>query len=101
MPDIEKVIKGLECCFNPNSENSCLCNCKECPYNPPDDEDWTQMCQVDLNRDALALLKDLEPVEPFEEGIMDFNCGNCGAGLYYDHDWEYCPHCGRKVKWDD
>ena len=56
--DREKVIKGLECCFNPNSENSCLCNCQECPYNPPDDEDWTQMCQVDLNRDALALIKE-------------------------------------------
>lgn len=55
---------------------------------------------MNLISDAIALLKEQEPVEPFEEGINDFNCGKCGAGLSVDNDWKYCPHCGKKVKWE-
>ena len=46
MPDMEKVIKGLECCLEKQ-------NCKECPFFC-----FNAKCQDDMNRDALALLKE-------------------------------------------
>ena len=57
MSDRKKVIKGLECCFNPHSDNSCFCKCTECPYDT-DCHEWSVECQIQLNRDALALLKE-------------------------------------------
>ena len=108
-PNKEKVIKGLECCHNPGSENGgCLCNCSECPYNPPDDEDWTQTCQVGLNRDALFLLKEQEPVKAYhlhnakistyEEIVFTHMCGNCNGFILKS--WKACPICGKAVKWE-
>lgn len=56
MPNIETVIKGLECCRN----GLCLF----CPYN--EHEIDAIKCKSDLNADALALLKAQEPatIEP-------------------------------------
>lgn len=51
--------------------------------------------------DALALLREQEPVKPIAEGKRPyrwFRCGNCEEPLYGP--WNYCPKCGRKVKWD-
>ena len=45
MPDMEKVVKGLECC-------SVKHNCTGCPYFKFD-----ASCQDDMNKDALELLK--------------------------------------------
>ena len=48
MPDVEKVIKGLECC-----QDGCV---SDCPY-------WTSpfgsasICRSDMEKDALTLLK--------------------------------------------
>ena len=48
-----------------------------------------------------------EPVEPtlsqkeidFRSEIVDvYQCGSCKYEL--DYGWQYCPMCGRKVKWD-
>ena len=57
MPDMEKAIKGLECC----SEKQ---NCKECPYFC-----FNAKCQDDMNRDAIALLKEQEDKKEY--------CNNC------------------------
>lgn len=46
MAELEKVIKGLECC----SEKQ---NCKDCPYFK-----FSASCQDDMNKDALELLKE-------------------------------------------
>ena len=46
MPDMEKVVKGLECC-------SVKHNCTGCPYFKFD-----ASCQDDMNKDALELLKE-------------------------------------------
>lgn len=91
MPDREKVIKGLETCYCPPSK------CEDCPYHDLPDE---QSCNDVLCLDALALLKEQKPVEPFKEGFEDYNCGSCGAGLRYEKDL-YCPYCGKEIKWDE
>ena len=88
--DREKVIKGLEqfkADFKPFCGNS---------------SDWAR---VD---DALALLKEQEPVKPVVD-IDTWKCGNCGHTLerqellgdnvlFYEQ-YKFCPGCGRAVKW--
>ena len=59
-------------------------------------------------RDAVELLKEQEAVEPIlEQDSMV--CGVCGHeviwqkmlgdGIWADEELDYCPHCGRSVKW--
>ena len=56
MTDMEKVIKGLECCTKTIED----CECSEiCPYET---QCWDGTMYLDLMRDALALLKDQEAV---------------------------------------
>lgn len=58
MPDLAKVIKGLECCYGDDlipASNECGWtdgDYPECPYN-----DHVDGCCRRLMRDALALLK--------------------------------------------
>lgn len=95
MPDMEKVIKGLECLITNDVD------CDGCPYN----EGKNFSCLRNIANDALELLKEQEPVEPNGE-----NCGVCGYTLhrinYYgpdkelQHEWfRFCPLCGKAVKW--
>lgn len=59
-----------------------------------------------LVRDALAILKEQEPVEP----VLDkqykriWLCGNCGCFVgianYSEFD-KFCRECGHPVKWQD
>lgn len=51
MPDIKKVIKGLEICYCPPAK------CEDCPYHDLPDE---RSCNDTLCLDALALLKEQE-----------------------------------------
>lgn len=63
-----------------------------------------------LMRDALALLKAQEPVEPIQDEDGDWICGACkdgmvGCGVFdeagiEDIRNEHCPKCGRAVKWE-
>ena len=96
MPDREKVIKGLECCSQYISN---ICN--KCPYD--------SVCSPVINgrsllhMDALALLREQEPVEPIRPTSADdpwFKCGACHCVLETCQ-YHYCPWCGRKVKWDE
>lgn len=99
MPDREKVIKGLEYCMG-----GCQVSCFKCPYReighqPPDCLDNCMILQ-----DAVELLKEQEPIKPDKEKIMDcfsyfvevYHCGKCGKDVT---GCNYCPSCGRKVKW--
>lgn len=63
-----------------------------------------------IMRKAHAMLKEQEAVKPIlEQDSMV--CGECGHeviwqkmlgdGIWGDEKLDYCPHCGRKVKWDD
>ena len=100
MPDREKVIRGPEVHLLPNSR------CIGCPY--PNNG----ICFDQLLRDALALLKEQEPVEPVKHempyGIYDavkleYRCGACGSGLRSLPKWrdKFCSVCGKAVKWND
>ena len=95
MIDREKVIKGLEHEISRASIPTC-------------GTDFIDCVEVALLRDALALLKAQEPVEPkimyfVDEGLTWETyevptCGVCGALL---GDALFCPMCGRTVKRND
>ena len=104
MTDREKVIRGLECC----TKDECEC----CPYeNVCFGDDEVELFDT-LERDALALLKAQEPMMVEERTDTNtINCPKCGQqfarvgrdkSIYLDTDEEpnYCPKCGRAVKWE-
>ncbi len=95
MTDREKVIKALECC---TSVDGC-CNC---PYG--NDRRGTDHCQLNSTRDALILLREQEPVRPRwihpEVGTNLLMCGGCGIAIPFGKP-NYCPWCGKEVKWDE
>jgi hypothetical protein len=109
----ERVIKGLECC----TKKVCIYEStkKECPYWKlcGNHEGAFEDCTTALAKDALALLKEQEPIAPIQ-GADDqdediFCCGSCGAivgetflgppGECEVRD-NYCSECGRAVKWE-
>ena len=89
MPDREKVIKGLEACWDGG--------CAECPYceTCSDAEDF-----VDLAHDALELLKAQEPRVLTLEEVRN-NCPDC---VYVETKtgWLECTiqDCGESDKYD-
>ena len=113
MADIEKVIKGLECC----SEKQ---NCKDCPYFR-----FNASCQDDMNKDALELLKEqhgrialmkfiygdqgeivgeiirCKDCENFVWNSISQNAGSCGIGIgdgrnnWHSKEW-FCANGKRK-----
>lgn len=90
MTDIEKVIKGLEGiyrCVSPVSHT-----CGDCPY-----QDNHVECIRRVVSDAIALLKEQEPVEPIKLENW-WKCPSCSGNIVYN--MKYCPGCGRKVKWE-
>lgn len=100
MPDREKVIRGLEChvMYLQDTTTSYVPHaCDDCPYN--DDEDiGTCEYPTPLLQDALALLREQEPVEPIrkrETGTQ--RCGICGTFICAPPN-RFCPNCGRRVK---
>ena len=87
MTDREKVVKGLEVC------TTSPCYCKDCPY--------VKGCALDSQQvmeDALALLKEQEPLAVNDPGAI---CPNCKWPLYPEDHPHYCGNCGRAVMWDD
>ena len=58
---------------------------------------------TDIMQEILEMLKEQEPVKPvcFEHRRTrnKYQCGNCGSSEVFK-EWEYCPWCGRKMKWD-
>ena len=59
-------------------------------------------CQMYFD-EAIYLLKEQETVEPIDLGLsadfITWGCPICERWL--EHDYKYCPYCGRKVKWDE
>ena len=77
--------------------------CVECPYNPKPGKIWKYGCahgQDKMIEDAIALLKEQEPVKPkyTPKSIYSWECGVCAEP--FDRIANYCPKCGRAVKWD-
>lgn len=100
MPDMEKVIKGLDCCLDLIRSRQFSSGCGFCPYVS------AEHCKVKMIEDAIALLKEQEPIKPLitghgefeEEGSLWYECGNCGTPI--DPDDKFCRKCGHEVKWE-
>lgn len=100
MPDLERALKGLECCLPPHDPD-----CDLCPYDSID-----LRCRAKLRDDVMALLKAQEPIAPKPTTDDDWICGNCAESLVgyttldasgiVTYRFEYCPKCGRPVKWE-
>ena len=97
---LEKAIRGMECCIlrDPDDHH----RCEECPYNSHDISNAP--CANGLMRDALALLKEQEPVKPIIQKYAAC-CGNCDEDFIRFFppngiEIKYCPFCGRPVKWE-
>lgn len=99
MIDREKVLKGLYA--------HGYRDCKLCPYWGAG-ENGSSSCPQ-LAREALALLKEREPVKPILEQDSMI-CGNCrheviwqkiiGDNILIEDQLNYCPQCGKAVKWE-
>lgn len=65
---------------------------------------------MDATKDAIALLKEQEPVEPIPTADDDWICGACNnsvvgtteidEGGFVPVRFNYCQNCGRAVKWN-
>lgn len=104
MPDLEKVIKGLECHAD---RTNLSCRPSKCPYFAYD------FCGPLLATDAIGLLKE-RPVAKCHwvkmTGMMPpeyhghYGCSNCGwHGIYSEkeRDYKFCPACGADMRGDD
>ena len=111
MNDREKVIKGLECCQDLHTAGPGYAQgCALCPFGEtPSDGAGGYACFRAMVKDALVLLKAQEPVKPVMD-IDTWKCGNCGHTLenqellgdnvLFHEQYNYCPECGRAVKWE-
>jgi hypothetical protein len=75
-------------------------SCGNCPYEIEQREDeGISDCTSVLAYDALAMLKEQDPVEPELEGggsTWWHVCGECHGAI--DTSDRYCKHCGRRIK---
>lgn len=58
MTDLEKVVKGLECCLSASLGETI---CPTCTYRYDENGVETGDCEINLLKDAIALLKAQEP----------------------------------------
>lgn len=99
MADKEKVIKGLEMCM-PKAYSGMQCD--ECPYKKISYAERRECdCVRELHKDAIALLKEQEPMVPVYDQLLTQvipRCGKRGYRLVKGND-KYCCRCGQAVKW--
>lgn len=108
MPDREKVIRGLECCIK-QGENAVYRRDLDCPYQDKN-HSCRLVCWTNLNKDAIALLKEQEPQTVIVDdmpkddtwfGIWFGRCPNCKEMLTKKYHKHFCGNCGQEVKWSD
>ena len=100
MPDMEKVVKGLEGLRD-------ICNAKSNMAIGKGKIAWAG--HANAVDDALALLKEQESATEFILDDYQPTCKTCGfkpfVGYIPKIEWmkergyKYCPGCGRAVKW--
>lgn len=99
MTDLEKVMKGLECCVlhDPDDKARCI----DCPYRYPIESN----CVNRMKHEALALLKKQIPKKAGKVKLP-CRCGRVrsrtsdGYGEYYGKVVITCPGCGEIVTGD-
>lgn len=101
MDDREKVISNL---------STALVNMHGCGRYTPEDVDELETAAWG----ALKLLEEQEPIKP-TVSVDTWICSKCGHTLesqeliddkenpqvLIHEQYNYCPNCGRKVKWDE
>ena len=99
MPDREKVIKGLECC-DCDLDHAYFNSCFKCPYEEDNQCGGMGLCTSLLAHDALALLKEQEPVVHCKDCVKRGydNCPFNEFSMYTPEDNFYCGE--GAVKWD-
>ena len=92
MPDLEKVIKGLECCSQMAGEV-----CRECPYaNECEEGEGLLAGSAHLAADALSLLKAQEPrVMPADEIVLS---AEPSKWLWVERKGDYCAEAYKAGK---
>lgn len=106
MTELENVVKGLECCLTASMGEPI---CPTCTYRYDENGVETGDCEINLLKDAIALLKAQEPIVPIRcsahaHGSDDvwYECGKCGEFLGVNrYSKQFCAKCGRPVKWND
>lgn len=81
----------------------------ECLLHPQDADDSDMAKAIDTAVRVLRLLKAQETVKPVLD-IDTWKCGNCGHTLehqqllgdnvLFHEQYNYCPECGKVVKWE-
>lgn len=94
---IQRMLELLEIeheCMLRGSHDSCDRNCADCDLVQDDDE------LHEMYTNVIALLKEQEPVKPkyTTKSIYSWECGVCAEP--FDRIANYCPNCGRAVKWE-
>lgn len=96
MADIEKVIKGLECCLR-ESEHIDDNPCADCPYYDIDSGVGGK-CIDDKDRDALELLKELKKQRGLkEEKQPKYPCIDCCS----PSERAACCGCPKERQWQE
>lgn len=105
MIDREKVVEALHC----RAYDDDL-PCSICAYYRPGEKPVAKCDYRGLMDDAIALLKEQEAVKPYID-IDEAKCPICkvkltrqellGDDVLFEDFFDYCPHCGRRVKWDE
>jgi len=91
--DKEKVIKGLDICLKNIDQPDCP---NDCPYLSDCSKYENRVVFQPLMRDALAMLKEQEPL-----AVKECKVNKCVCGNEINRYWhpEYCGFCGKKLEW--
>jgi len=89
MVDPKRLIESMELCMGAERD------CHKCMYCETEND-----CRDSMIYDAVELLKEQEPAKVVDgRPRCRFECGNCGTEFAFVYN--YCPSCGKAVKWDD
>lgn len=108
MTEIEKVKTAISYELRRFRNPGLGCSIKECPY-----ADDKLNCWERLAHDILTVVERERPIKP-TVSVDTWICSQCGHRLesqeliddkenpqiLVHEQFEYCPGCGRKVKWD-
>lgn len=97
MPDLEKVIKGIEICLSGGLPDRCV----ECPYHN-NGCDQQKMCDA-LELLRCARLKKPDALKPKLKKTRYFTqpcCAECGMVFPTGQHPNFCSNCGRGVDWN-
>ena len=105
MTDRATVATCLECYRLKSQEQRVNCRERKCPYNNNSPAYGYWCCSNSLLYDAVTLLKEQEAVKPRECQYPHgtYACGFCDyipIGNKDGYRANYCPECGKAVKWE-